>query len=807
MMCIQGACRFTACQPSECSGFLDGQQACAQKYADHPRFPDGAKCYEFDNQSNYCFPAGRKQLGEQCIDVDTALEQQDFATTCAAGLGCISGTCRTACELDVDCQDNQTCTFGSGNFGSGNFGSGNELGEDVGFCAHSCTPFEADACPDGQMCEPVSADTGQCVFTGTEPAFSDCSPGERGCEPGTLCVEYSTPSGQTQARCQPICDLSVADVTEDGGQAARDATCPQSPPALASLRIAHLAETLGPVDIYAVDQQDALVEALAFEGAFPDGDWHEIDPGRYRLTAVPEGAPRSDRPLIDVTVNLASGSGKTVYIAPPTANSSEDAQAAVVEAVSAGTRTLGTEVKVVHLISDAPAIDVVAVPAGADASDTSNHQVLAAGLGFGQAAPLASVAGTDIDVRVFAEGDDRTDPQTALVVLETIELDAVTPGADSALVLRGTLDVNDFYSADQATLLALTESPATAALGPKFSCTAHESGAFGYCQQVCTNGADDFGQDACLGDAMGCTATDFPSRDEWLTLCAPVGEEGSGAACDPARPYGQCAEGLYCLAYGAGAATGSDGLTGQCTPLCALEGDGSQTLGCEAGQSCKAVVYDGTYDIGQCGWECSPGSSYQDRSCPQGLQSCKPVASLQEDASGQVAPTVEQEQPFCSPSGLVSPGEACRGRDCTPGSECMYPRSEQSDLTSTILSPYFGVSGQVPTCTPQCDPFDGDSSTNQCADDQTCLPNYPWSAEVGHCAAIEEQISPMQPCTKPGLSCGQDSICVLYQGGQECFRFCDYLGADAQGAFMQSTCPAEMACEPFVRDIGRCLTQ
>jgi hypothetical protein len=536
-------------------------------------------------------------------------------------------------------------------------------------------------------------------------------------------------------------------------------------------------------------------------GSTSGSSWHEFDPGRYRLFAVPEGAPRSDRPLVDVSVDLGSGAGKTVYIAPPPLGSSDDAQAAVVEADTQEARTPQIDVQLVHLVSDAAAIDVIAVSTSEDATDTANHQVLAEGLAFGSAGLLTSVAPGDYRVLAFAEGGDRSNLAGALVDLNEVTLDD-----DSSMLLRGTLDPDDFYSTSQATLLALAAKPSSAARGPQFSCTALDSGAYGYCQQVCAGGAADFGQDACLGDEMGCMATDFPSRDEWLTLCAPVGEAGSGAACDPARPYGQCDEGFYCLAYGTGAATGNSGLIGKCTPLCSIEGDAAGALGCDDGQSCKPVVYDGSYDIGQCGWECSPGVDYQDMSCPQGLLSCKPVASLQEDASGQAAPVVSEEQPFCSPSGVIRAGEPCRGRDCTPGTECMYPRSLQTDLTSTLLSPYFGSSGLVPTCTPQCDPFDNDNASVQCGSGETCLPNYPWSAEVGHCAAIEEQVQPMQPCTKPGLSCGEDSICVSYQGGQECFRLCDYLGADSQGTFLQSTCSSELVCEPFVGDIGRCLT-
>ncbi|WP_168210417.1 DUF4397 domain-containing protein [Persicimonas caeni] len=796
MLCIQGTCRYTACQPSECTGFLSGQQACAQKYADHPNFADGAKCYEFENQSNYCFPAGQRQLGEACVDINTALQQQEFTATCAAGLGCVSGTCRTPCESDEDCDGEDTCTLSAAT----------NLGTGVGFCANTCTPFEEGACGPGKMCQPVGPDEGHCVPTGTKPAFSQCVPGENECEMGTLCVEYDTPGGQTEARCHPICDLTAAPPGADGtvsdsAQAARDATCPQPPAALASVRLVHLSELAGPVDVYVAGEDDVLVEGLDFGGVHPapsSASWLEMEPGRYRLTAVPAGAPRTDRPLVDVTVDLASGVGEEIYIAPPAPTSSDDAQSVVIEAHGADVRTSQTELRVVHLLSDTDAVDVVVVDAADDAAELSNQIVLAEDLAFGQGGALVSVPAEELRVLVFASGADRTDTSAALVNA------TITASADSTAVLRGTLDPDDFYDASQPTVLELGDAPDAAPRGTQFSCTALDNGAYGFCQQVCSGGASDFGTGACEGDAMGCTPTQYPARAEWLTLCAPVGDGGSGTSCDPQRPNGQCQEGLFCMPYGTGVEPSDDGLLGRCTPLCEVDGSGTSALGCEEGQSCKPVAYDGSYDIGQCGWSCDAGADYADDRCPAGLKSCKPTASLREDASGQTAPVVQDEQPFCSASGPVAAGETCGGRDCVAGTECIYPRSEQTDLVSTLLPQYFGASGLVPTCTPQCDPFDADSSEITCASGETCLPNYPWSAEVGHCAPIDTWVAPNQPCDNPGLACGEDSICVIYQGGQDCLRFCDYEGADAQGAYAQSTCPPGLVCEPFVADIGVC---
>ncbi|MFP4597600.1 MAG: DUF4397 domain-containing protein [Persicimonas sp.] len=796
MQCVQGTCRFTACQPSECAGFIDGQQECAQKYAEDPGFADGAHCYEFDEQGSYCLPAGRRELGQACVDVDTALDRQSFEQTCAEGLGCVAGTCQTPCEADADCGGADTCVIGGAS----------QLGEGVGFCAEPCTPFDQDACGESQTCRPVTADTGHCVPAGQTQAFSSCTPGAGQCESGTLCVEYASAAAEPEARCQPICDLAAG----AGSQAERDATCPQPPEPLASLRLVHMNAEIGPVDVYVRGESAPLVEGLGFEQAEPAADsdaagWLEMPPGRHALSVLPEGAAPTDPSIVEVSVELGSGEGSAVYIAPPDPMSSDQAQTADVAAPGADAASSATDLRVVHLVPDAAALDVVAVADGADITDTSTHIVLAEGLEFGQAGALVglpdAVGDDDLRVLAFAEGAARTDAQAAI-----FDFAGVSAQSDAEIVLRGTLDPDDYFDAGSFALMALAEASTDLAQGPTYTCTAIEGEAFGHCQQICEAGAADLGAGTCEGERMGCTPTEFPNREEWLTVCAPVGDDAVGAACDPTQPYGGCREGLYCLEYGAGAPA-SGGLRGRCTPLCET-GDDSGTLGCESGQSCRPVSYGTGYetsdDIGRCGWACEPGPRFGDDSCPQGLQSCQPIASLTEDAAGQDAPVVEHEQPYCAPSGTREAGQSCRGRDCLPGNECLYPRSEQTDLTTTLLSPYFGSGASEPTCWPQCDPFDGDDAAVECDPGETCLFSYPLSAEVGHCAPVEEDVAPMQPCTKPGLSCGEDSICAIVQGDQLCMRFCDYLGADAQGSLYQSTCPADLVCMPFTNDVGYC---
>jgi hypothetical protein len=201
-----------------------------------------------------------------------------------------------------------------------------------------------------------------------------------------------------------------------------------------------------------------------------------------------------------------------------------------------------------------------------------------------------------------------------------------------------------------------------------------------------------------------------------------------------------------------------------------------------------------------------PDTSYSDATCPTGLQSCLPRATLQEDLSGtgDNPPVVVEEQTFCSASGTLAVGEPCDLNQCAPGAECIFERSVQGDLVSTLLSPYFGGAGQFPTCHAYCDPFDGDSAAYTCADGETCLVNWPWSAEVGHCAPIAEERAPLETCEQPGLACGVDSVCTFLEGRPTCLRLCDYEGGTAPETFRRSTCPDGLHCEPLVADVGVC---
>jgi hypothetical protein len=438
----------------------------------------------------------------------------------------------------------------------------------------------------------------------------------------------------------------------------------------------------------------------------------------------------------------------------------------------------------------------VAAEQGADLGNVDERFPLVDKLAFGDASAFAPVPDATFDILILPEGADPSDRSNALAAITGVEL-----GEDSTVYVRGTLDEVDFLDVGIPTIVAAVDAPQAFGEGPSFTCVALDGRAYGYCQQTCPRGPADFGREVCTGDAMGCAPREFTDRATWQSVCRPTGSVGPQQPCDPSIDAGQCREGLYCLEYGSTADhVASTGLRGLCTSLCATNPDAETTLACAAGRACQPISFSEGYDVGRCGFACSPDATYSDATCPEGLRSCLPVSSL---GPAQEAPEITREQSFCSQSGDISPGQQCFGADCVAGSECMYDRSTQTDLVSTLVSQYFSA-GSTPTCHAQCDPFDGDSSQFTCGPGETCLFNFPWSAEVGHCATVVEDLGPGDPCDNPGLSCGEDSICVRDGEVPTCFRFCDYEGTNARGALSQSTCPSGYECTAFVSDVGIC---
>lgn len=805
-ICNDGICQFAACRPSECDGFLEGDDECRELYGDRDeQYPDGAKCYPVQNEANFCLPAGRKERGDSCTPIETAVQTDSYTETCGRGLACVDGTCVKACTEDGDCSDAESC-----------LGVESEtVRSGVGRCADGCEPFTEEACDAGETCKPVAAGGGRCIEAGDREAFAECAPGERQCEEGTVCVVYQEGSLQspreTIARCHPLCDISAGERGEDGtlgsdAQEKRDATCPQPDPAPASLRVAHAAEGAGPLDVYRSGKNDPLTSGLAagsVSSAASGDAYFRFEAGAYDISALEEGAPRTDLPLAETMLRLGPGESRVLAAAAPGPNTGGDLQWAALSAPESASFASGsTGLRVAHTIADAGRLDVVAVPAGGALDDSGNRIELAADLEFGRAGETVELETGSYNLYAFPAGADRSNPSNADVSHEDVDLQR-----RSTLFLHGTLAPADNYPTQPAHLIEAAAKPRPVADQPPTRCIEDDSGAFGYCQQTCPQGPSDYGRGICRGDQMGCQPVYRADRQRREHLCAPVGDGEVGDPCNPSADYGECREGNYCLEYGntrEGFSSGDP--RGLCRSLCATGDPPSSALECAEGESCQRLSYQREIGVGQCGIPCSPDEDYSDAmSCPEGLRSCTPIASLQGNLSGQGdPPVVRDEQPYCSASGDLEPGTSCGAQNCRPRAECMYPRSRQSSLVDTLLSPYVGGSGQTPRCRLRCDPFDGDDSAATCDSGETCLFNYPWSAEVGHCAEIESDRDPGSSCENPGLSCGEDSICVDREGESVCMRFCDYEGPSPDGELRQGTCPSGFQCHPFTRDIGVC---
>lgn len=779
--CSAGACLRTICRPSECDGFLDNE-TCDALYQGVAGYADGSHCYNVGNGARYCYPAGPRGEGDSCGNPFDAIIADNFANTCAAGLACVDNVCQVACQDDTVCGDLQ-CILVEQNL----------VDVGTGICGSSCTPFEVGSCGAGQTCLAVSATEGVCAPAGDREAFEPCEPGLGQCADGNVCVTFQ--NDPVVAQCQPACNLTVGAPNDNGtvgelAQAQRDATCPQGEVPQANLAFTNLAEVGAAVDVY--------VGGALFAGAVSldtSTSWAAIAPGATAIRVLPAGAPSTDPSLAEQTLSLTGGELQRLFILPTTSPDAVQLQPYDVSQ-SAPPAATSARLRVAMALPDASAVDVLLVPPGDDLSDPTTQQELATDVAVGAWSAAVEVVATDWDLLVFEANDPRTDRATALLSTNF----TLTDQLDYTVALRGTLDPDDAAVAAVA-LIVDAPVPDIVSAGLAFTCVAAAGNVVGFCQQRCPQAGFD---GRCEGEGVGCTPTFLSANNGWANLCAPLGDKSLDETCDPFAQYSECAEGMYCLEYGNTIPNYSALARGRCVSHCVDGEPDHPTLRCGAGQACAPL--SAGFDIGQCGYACTPNDRYEDASCPVGLQACRPTAQLVEDAANPNAlPTAVAAPSFCSASGDIASGDRCTGADCVPGTECMFPRSQQLDFTSSMLSQYFGASGLVPSCTPQCDPFDGDSSATTCGPGETCLFNYPYSAEVGHCAPIDVEVAPLAACSNPGHACGRDSICVV-NGTPTCFQFCQYRGPDGAGQPRPETCAAGLVCAPLVNDIGVCLS-
>lgn len=784
-ICLNSLCRAAACQRSECVGRYAGIEDCAEKKGSDPAYPYGFACVPQLDGTSQCVPAGLAGPGEFCISDEQAEQLGNYELTCRQGSSCVQGACRRMCDGgEGQCLEGLDCLFEEDSF----------LDEGVGFCGVACEPFSVGQCGQSQKCLPVAAGKGYCVPAGPSKAYETCLPNSFNCEEGTTCVTYQ--SGQS--RCLPMCDVTVAPPEGStsltaSDQAARDATCPvPQVPTKSLLSVVHMGQRAGSVDVYVDGQGPALAMSLN-DGQREGADFLEVTPGAHVISILSAGSSPIEPPLAELQVALWKDEAYLVVLGAAAPNSSTVIKPFL---VTLDREADGPGIRVVQAMGDVGSpVDVIARRGAGDvvllASALSAQRAVAA--------PVPLSAG-DYRVEVWPQGLVDAPDLAPLLVAPSVRLGE---SLQEELYLRGTLDPDDAVDAGVA-VLASSAIPEVE-LGPApLTCQDLNNGAYGYCEQIC-EGTRAYQEQVCDGDGMSCAPVQRASFLGRISLCRPSGSAMLGEPCDPALETGACGPDLYCLEFGNTASDFSPSQPrGRCQPLCDVNDAEHPTLRCGPEQSCQSL--DAQFEVGRCGYACDASSTYSDAACPAGLGSCKPLASAttQTGASGEAIPSVEALAPFCSASGSLAPGSPCGGSDCVPGSECMYPRSAQRDLVSTLLSPYFGATGLVPTCQPICDPFDGDSSQVRCGAEETCLVNYPWSAEVGHCAPIVERVAPFTSCTRPGESCGEDSVCVLDGGAPFCLRLCQYVGGPAEGLYSQSSCEVGYSCAPLIDDVGFC---
>jgi hypothetical protein len=555
------------------------------------------------------------------------------------------------------------------------------------------------------------------------------------------------------------------------------------------LDVLHGFESIGAVDVYVGGAVEPSLAFLSFgEQSSASAGFFAWNGGAIDVVLVRAGAPRSDPPIARYFWQPVAGGFTQLVLVPD----SERPDRGIVFEIDLATLSQGLtnspSLHVVLAVSDAGAVDVVALDPGSGAELWTVPVEPAA------ASELIYITPQVVDVVLYSRG--QTPRGTPLASLRDVDLGQ---NGRFELVLVGTLSQEDGDSlvANSFPIGDLTpDGPPDLA----YSCVPL-GGFFGFCQENCSDDPGIYGSSACAAE-MDCAPHQLASTRGWESLCSPLGDRKESESCDSYARYASCSEGLYCQEFGNAANAFNPAARGRCALLCLVEGTQPPFDACPENQACKELDED--YPIGECGYPCGPDRNYTDDACPNGLKSCLPRVLLRRDPMGQGEPIVEDVPSFCGASGTTPAGGLCTGNDCIEGTECMYPRSTQNDFVSSLLSQYFGGGDLSPVCRPQCDPFDNALSDIVCSAGETCLFNYPWSADVGHCAPIVESVEVGKECTRPGESCGLDSICVVMGGQPVCRRFCEYEGPASATTFRRSTCSARLECAPLVNDIGIC---
>ncbi len=776
-VCLQGACRETICRPSECEGIVAGLQTCQDLYGGTAGFENGAACAELDNSAKYCFPAGLKGIGESCVGVDVATEIGSFEGACTAGLACVDAICRQPCVDSAACSGDQTCLLASESV----------AGAGVGFCDVTCTPFEVGSCGAGRTCLALNATDGVCGPAGNIAAFEECDPTLRNCQDGNVCATYQEGVASLGipaiSRCQPVCNITNAPTESDGtvsqvNQGIRDTACPNPPAVPADFWITYVGTRAATIDVYV----DGNLTAPALAAGDRTAMSYSVPGGQAVIRVLRAGAPATDPALVESSVSFVAGKSLEVVLHD---------EPLVSDSLLAVSRRQTIDAQTAEVLNLGDAIDLIAVPTGDDLSVPNNQIELLSGTTTGADLPLG-----DWDLLAFAPGTPRNDRFLALA-----ELNGVAVSEDIVIYVSGTaVDSDDLPPALH--VFSKISDPVNASDLPRYTCVPLGNEAYGACRQTCGSGSEGYGG-GCLGASMGCGPDFVSGPDVWGNLCVPLGDAQPGQSCVPLATYGSCAEGLHCSEVGS-TSPGFDPIKrGRCESLCVLGDPANGTLECEPDQSCRALSYDG-FEMGECATACN-ATRFTDPICPAGQAACLPVASLKVSGADGMTVITQEEPSFCSVAGDIPIGAPCGSSDCVATAECLFPRSSQTGFGTSLLSQYVGGPGLESVCTPRCNPFDATAADTPCGAGQTCLFNFPYNADVGSCAPIVETATVNGPCTRPGESCGPDSICAVDGGSNVCYRFCQFTGRAVDGNYERSTCPSPLVCSPLVNDLGICL--
>ena len=156
--CIAGLCRQYCAQDSDCSG-VSATSRCAEAgfgtgTGNVPVFricteqcdsvsqsgcDVGEAChYAGASGAQFCYPAGKTQVGAACSEV----------LDCVPGSTCAGGTCTRYCTDDSQCvgvADGSRCL-------DGGFGKGEKWTPVYKYCSSQCKPWLETSCPDGWLC-------------------------------------------------------------------------------------------------------------------------------------------------------------------------------------------------------------------------------------------------------------------------------------------------------------------------------------------------------------------------------------------------------------------------------------------------------------------------------------------------------------------------------------------------------------------------------------------------------------------------------------------------------------------------------